>query len=112
MALRDYRPGDPPRHIHWRSWAKMGRPIVKEFEDEFFVRHALILDTFCEAPEADRFEESVSVAASFACSLQTQDSLLDLLFVGPAVLKGHRNCRNYCLIPVLILPVRKIYIQE
>jgi uncharacterized protein (DUF58 family) len=83
MALRDYRPGDPPRRIHWRSWAKMGRPIVKEFEDEFFVRHALILDTFCEPPEGDLFEEAVSVAASFACSLQTQDSLLDLLFVGP-----------------------------
>ena len=46
VALRDYRRGDPLRHIHWRSWAKAGKPIVKEFEDEFFVRHALVLDTF------------------------------------------------------------------
>jgi hypothetical protein len=46
MSLRDYRPGDPLRHVHWRSWAKFGKPIVKEFQDEFFVRHALILDTF------------------------------------------------------------------
>ena len=45
VALRDYRHGDPLRHIHWRSWAKTGKPIVKEFEDEFFVRHALVLDT-------------------------------------------------------------------
>jgi uncharacterized protein (DUF58 family) len=29
------------------------------------------------------FEEAVSVAASFACTLPTQESLLDLLFVGP-----------------------------
>src|SRR5438105_9976844 len=29
------------------------------------------------------FEEAVSVAASFACAVQTQESLLDLLFVGP-----------------------------
>jgi uncharacterized protein (DUF58 family) len=29
------------------------------------------------------FEEAVSVAASFACTIQTQESLLDLLFVGP-----------------------------
>jgi len=42
VSLRDYRPGDPRRHIHWRSWARTGRPIVKEFQDEFFVRHALI----------------------------------------------------------------------
>lgn len=83
VALRDYRRGDPLRHIHWRSWAKTGRPIVKEFEDEFFTRHALVLDTFTDDPRGVVFEEAVSVAASFACTMQTQESLLDLLFVGP-----------------------------
>ncbi len=60
MSLRDYQPGDPLRSIHWRSYAKRGDPIVKEFKDEFFVRHGLVLDTFIE----------------------DQDSLLDLLFIG------------------------------
>jgi uncharacterized protein (DUF58 family) len=83
VSLREYRRGDPLRHIHWRSWAKAGKPIVKEFEDEFFVRHALILDTFTDRPHSDVFEEAVSVAASFACTVLTQESLLDLLFVGP-----------------------------
>ena len=83
VALRDYRHGDPLRHIHWRSWARVGRPVVKEFEDEFFVRHALVLDTFSRHPHSEVFEEAVSVAASFACTLPTQESLLDLLFVGP-----------------------------
>ncbi len=83
VALRDFRPGDPLRRIHWRSWAKSGKPIVKEYQDEYFVRHALILDTFCEFAWSEQFEEAVSVAASFACALQTQDSLLDLLFAGP-----------------------------
>jgi uncharacterized protein (DUF58 family) len=83
VSLREYRRGDPYRHIHWRSWAKTGKPIVKEFEDEFFVRHALILDTFTDDPRSEAFEEAVSVAASFACTLITQESLLDLLFVGP-----------------------------
>lgn len=83
VALRDYRPGDPLRHIHWRSWAKAGRPIVKQFEDEYFVRHALVLDTFTDRPRSEVFEEAVSVAASFACTVLTQESLLDLLFVGP-----------------------------
>jgi uncharacterized protein (DUF58 family) len=82
VSLRDYRHGDPQRHIHWRSWAKTGKPIVKEFEDEFFVRHALVLDTFTDAPHSLELEEAVSVAASFACTLLTQESLLDLLFVG------------------------------
>lgn len=83
VSLREYRRGDPPRHIHWRSWAKAGKPIVKEFEDEFFVRHALVLDTFTPRPFSEVFEEAVSVAASFACTVLTQESLLDLLFVGP-----------------------------
>ena len=87
VALRDYRHGDPLRHIHWRSWAKTGKPIVKEYEDEFFVRHALVLDTFTEEPQAETLEAAVSVAASFACTVLTQESLLDLLFV------GHRS---YC----------------
>lgn len=82
VSLRDYRRGDPPRHIHWRSWAKAGKPIVKEFEDEFFVRHALVLDTFTTRPQSELFEEAVSVASSFACTVLTQESLLDLLFVG------------------------------
>ncbi|HEU4367563.1 MAG TPA: DUF58 domain-containing protein [Methylomirabilota bacterium] len=82
VALRDYRPGDPLKRIHWRSWARTGRPVVREYQDEFFVRHAIVLDTFAAAPTVG-FEEAVSVAASFACTAGTQDSLLDLLFVGP-----------------------------
>ena len=82
ISLRDYRPGDPLRRIHWKSWAKTGKPIVKEYQDEFFVRHALILDTFQKTEHSDIFEEAVSIAASFVCSIPTQESLLDLMFVG------------------------------
>jgi len=82
VSLREYRRGDPLRNIHWRSCAKTGKPIVKEFEDEFFVRHALVLDTFTDEPHSEILEEAVSVAASFACTVLTQESLLDLLFVG------------------------------
>ena len=82
-ALREYRPGDPLRRIHWRSWAKVGEPIVKEYQQQFFVRHALVLDTFVDTEPNDVFEEAVSIAASLACTIQTQESLLDLLFVGP-----------------------------
>lgn len=82
IGLRDYRPGDALRHIHWRSFAKTGAPIVKEFQDEFFVRHALVLDTFCLEAEDESFEAAVSVAASFACAARGRDALLDLMFAG------------------------------
>jgi uncharacterized protein (DUF58 family) len=83
VALRDYRAGDPMRRIHWRSWARVGRPVVREYQDEFFVRHALVLDTFAEPGSHLLFEDAVSAAASIAVSVETQESLLDLMFVGP-----------------------------
>lgn len=83
ISLREYRRGDSLRRIHWRSTARRGEPIVKEFQDEHFTRHALVLDTFCEAAHDALFEEAVAVAASFACTIPDQDSLLDLMFVGP-----------------------------
>jgi uncharacterized protein (DUF58 family) len=83
VSLRDYRAGDPMRRIHWKSFARVGRPVVKEYLDEFFVRHALVLDTFASHQGDPVFEEAVSVAASIAISMQTQESLLDLMFVGP-----------------------------
>lgn len=82
MSLRDYRPGDPLRKIHWKSWAKIDKPVVREEQDEFFVRHALILDTFQPLKYSQVLEEAIAIAASFACNLSTQESLLDLMFVG------------------------------
>ncbi|RKZ65161.1 MAG: DUF58 domain-containing protein, partial [Candidatus Parabeggiatoa sp. nov. 3] len=82
VSLREYRPGDSLRQIHWKSWAKIGKPIVKESHEEFFVRHALILDTFTQQAYGELFETAVSVAASFATAKRSQDVLLDLMFVG------------------------------
>lgn len=81
-SVREYRPGDPMRKFHWAGWARTQRPVVKEFQEEYFVRHALLLDTFGGGPEADAFEEAVSLAASFACTIDQHDTLLDLMFLG------------------------------
>lgn len=83
-ALREYRPGDPLRHIDWKGWARLGVPIVKEFFETCFVRQALILDTWlpADAPRA-RFEAAVSVAASFVTGgPAVMRGALDLIFVG------------------------------
>ena len=81
-SLREYRLGDPPRLIHWKSWAKTGRPIIKEVEDVFFPRYALVLDTFAQESSELAFEEAVSVAASFVSEIDTEQSMLDLMFLG------------------------------
>ena len=81
VGLRDYRPGDPLRQIHWKSWARTGRPIVKELEDTFYPRYGLIVDTLSVDRTDHQFEEVISVAASFAASIDTSQSLLDLMFI-------------------------------
>ena len=82
VGLRDYRPGDPLQRIHWKSFARTGEPVVREYQDEYFERHALILDTFGGSAEAAAFEDAVSIASSLAYTVNTQECLLDLMFIG------------------------------
>ena len=30
--LKDYRPGEPIRHMHWKKFAAIGKPFIKQFE--------------------------------------------------------------------------------
>ena len=95
LALRDHRPGDPLQRVHWKSFARTGKPVVKEYQDEFFERHALILDTGSARGEDAAFEEAVALAASFVYTIDTHDCLLDLLFVGAAAAREPFLIRAY-----------------
>jgi len=81
VGLREYRPGDSMRQIHWKSWAHTGKPMVKELEDTFYPRYALVLDTFTGSADSQVFEEMVSVASSFIVGLDRSEALLDLMFI-------------------------------
>ncbi len=83
MALREYRHGDQVKHIDWKSTIRTGKTVVREYQDEYFSRYGLVLDTFCKSSFSQCFEEAVSVAASILMTNSPGDSILDLLFVGP-----------------------------
>jgi uncharacterized protein (DUF58 family) len=65
-ALREYVPGDDPRHMHWRSSAKFGRLVVRRYVDPTEPTSTVLLDTRHEAYPADEaaFEVAVDVAAT------------------------------------------------
>ncbi len=64
-ALREYVPGDERRYIHWKSTAKTGRYMVRQFE-ETRRSHLVIALSLGSADYAndDEFELAVSVAGS------------------------------------------------
>lgn len=64
-ALREYVPGDERRYIHWRSTARTGRYMVRQFEEtrRSHLVIALSLSTSDYATE-EEFELAVSVAGS------------------------------------------------
>ena len=80
FGTREYSYGDNPRHIHWKSWAKLGKPVIKEFQEEYFVRLAMILDT--QTKNHNEFEESLSFATSIADFLSRKDYIIDIFATG------------------------------
>jgi uncharacterized protein (DUF58 family) len=64
-ALREYMPGDERRYIHWKSTAKTGTYMVRQF-DETRRSHLVIALSLASADyeNDDEFEMAVSVAGS------------------------------------------------
>ena len=63
-ALRDYEPGDDRRAVHWQSTARLGKLIVRQYEETHRSHHVIVLDTSRDAWDYDSFETAVSVAGS------------------------------------------------
>ena len=87
VGTRDYREGDPIKNIHWRSWARRGKPVVKEYQEEYFSRVAIILDTYLKpgftALDRAAFEGAVSTVASVADWFSRGEAVVDVLAAGP-----------------------------
>src|SRR5690606_32774393 len=66
-ALRDYVAGDDRRYIHWRTTARRGQLMVKQFEDTRRTLTSIALATaVSDYAHPDELELAVSVAASIA----------------------------------------------
>ena len=65
LGIREYRPGDPQRSVHWRSTARAGRLIVREYNREISSPVGIVLagEDHGEG-DASSFEVLVSAVAS------------------------------------------------
>lgn len=79
-ALRDYVAGDDRRHIHWRSTARMGRLMVRQFEDTRRTHTVIALATDpADYADADEFEVAVAAASSIAVQAIRDDREVTML---------------------------------
>lgn len=64
-AIREYFPGDIRRHIHWKSTAKTGHLMVRQYDQTVRSEMMVVLDNNRDGyADEEEFEVAVSAAAS------------------------------------------------
>ncbi|MDR3635673.1 MAG: DUF58 domain-containing protein [Isosphaeraceae bacterium] len=98
---REYTPGDDPRHLDWRLFARSDRYYVKRYEDETNLRCYLVLDTSrsmgYRSGAYSKSDYARTAAATIAYFLTLQRDLVGLLefedriteYIPPRYRPGH-----------------------
>lgn len=97
-GLRTYRSSDSPRLIHWRTSARRGELMVREFEDEPSDNLLVVVDPvlpaesdYCGVPLREQFEEMIDLIASVCwewCRRHGDRLVLAAAAAEPVVLDG------------------------
>jgi uncharacterized protein (DUF58 family) len=114
LGNREWRDGDNPRDIDWRSTARLAgaagaQLVVREWREEYFLRVGVVLDTHVplagptpsrmflrelkerlpgqSSPAARKaaLERAISLCAAVSDSLARQDYIVDLFAAGPTI---------------------------
>jgi len=97
-GVRSYRSSDSPRLIHWRTSARRGELMVREFEDEPNDNLLVVVDPtlpaesdYCGVPLREQFEEMISLIATICwewCRRHGDRLVLAAATAKPVVLDG------------------------
>ncbi len=88
-ALREYVPGDDRRHIHWKTTARTGRLMVRQFEETRRSHLAVALSTNrTDYDDPEEFELAVSVAGSLGLHAIREERDLSVFVPGRALAAG------------------------
>ncbi len=105
FGLRERRPGDDRRDVHWKSSARSGRLLVREYEDELARRVVIAVDnalpqdvrdavtdgalTPAHEAQVTAVERGISIAASLAATYLEVGWTVELVARGTHVAPGH-----------------------
>ncbi|HEV8254410.1 MAG TPA: DUF58 domain-containing protein [Vicinamibacteria bacterium] len=86
LGVREFRPGDALRRVHWPATARRGSPVVKEFERDLVPYSTLFVDLHrrnrAGTGRKSTFEYLVRAAASLAWSAERRGELSQLFAEG------------------------------
>ncbi|MBI1320166.1 MAG: DUF58 domain-containing protein [Candidatus Hydrogenedens sp.] len=89
LGNRPYRPGDALRHIDHRAWARLGEPAVREFQEEYYCRLLLVVDTQVSRRWGRRrdaeLEAVLSLTAALTDYLSKGEFVIDIVLAGASV---------------------------
>ncbi|SFH86244.1 DUF58 domain-containing protein [Planctomicrobium piriforme] len=90
VGNREYIPGEPTKRLDFRAWARVGKPVVREYQEEFCSRVAIVLDTHVEPrwpfpprQALQELEAAISLTAAVADSLTHMGTTIELFAAGP-----------------------------
>ena len=97
---RPFLPGDSPRRIDTRAWARLSVPATKEYHNDSESRAVLVLDTrikggqrASDGEEIPELEAAVSLCASVAYTIN-RDCLVDAMLIGDELHQYHARRRS------------------
>ena len=91
--LREFRSGDNPRDIHWRSTARRGELILREYYQNRDHVLAIVLDLYRDSSTRYIYDEAIESALSFVVSLlvergrECHDGILTMAASGEEVFR-------------------------
>jgi uncharacterized protein (DUF58 family) len=88
-ALRQYVLGDELSRVHWRTTARVGELMVREYVDTSLPRIVVLLDARAYGyPDPERFEDACEAAASVLAAAVRADLAAELVLVDGATAGG------------------------
>lgn len=109
-GMRPYRPGDPPRAIHWKLSARAGRMLVRETLMESSPQVALVIETSGKQWTERRVDRLTALVSTLVEDLYLEQKLGAVLINGGEEIRPRRLLDLHALLDTLALldPVNKI----
>jgi uncharacterized protein (DUF58 family) len=113
-GVKEFRPGENPRWIHWKRSARTGELVSKEMVQISPPKLLILIDTFVESPtlaEHTAVEKSIAMAASLASGSMDSGMAVGMSawageWVNIAPQRGKRHCRDL-LVALAALPINR-----